>query len=99
MAKVILGTRGSKLALAQSGLVKTALERARPGTEVELRVIVTHGDRAQTSGEVLPKGAWVDEIEAQLADGSVDIAVHSMKDDLPADLRDGLAVLAVPARA
>jgi hydroxymethylbilane synthase len=96
---VIIGTRGSQLALWQAEWVRRALRERFGGTEVELLVIKTQGDKildvplAQVGG----KGLFVKEIEEALLDGRVDVAVHSMK-DLPAEIPAGLAVGAVPER-
>jgi hydroxymethylbilane synthase len=94
-----LGTRKSALALAQSGAVARALEAAHPGLAVELVPIVTRGDRYR--GELAAvggKGLFTRELEAGLAAGDLDLAVHSLK-DLPAALPTGLAVAAFPPRA
>jgi hydroxymethylbilane synthase len=94
-----LGTRGSALALAQSGQVARALEAAHPGLRVELVPIVTRGDRlpgdlAKFGG----KGLFTEELERGLLDGSLDLAVHSLK-DLPVALPEGLLIAAFPPRA
>ncbi len=94
-----LGTRRSPLALAQSGMMARALEAAHPGLTVELVPIVTTGDvvtgdLAQFGG----KGLFTRELESGLLDGSLDLAVHSLK-DLPVTLPAGLAVAAHPPRA
>jgi hydroxymethylbilane synthase len=97
---IVIGTRGSALARWQAGEVGRLLRAAHPGLEVREQIIVTAGDRAQ-SGPAVPlegKGAWVDEIESALASGEIDVAVHSLK-DVPAALRAGLAIVAVPTRA
>ena len=94
-----LGTRRSALALAQSGMVARDLEARHPGLTVELVPIVTTGD-------VIPgdlskhggKGLFTQELENGLLDGSLDFAVHSLK-DLPVRLPEGLAVAAYPERA
>jgi len=85
---VRVGTRGSALALAQAGLVATALGGA------ELVPITTSGDR----GTGTDKERWVKEIDAALLRGDVDVAVHSAK-DVPAHLAEGLEIAATPARA
>ena len=95
----ILGTRGSRLALAQAAAVAQLLRHAHPGIVVELCVIATEGDRV-TSGP-LPswgQGVFAREIERALLDGEIDLAVHSMK-DLPSTLPEGLVIAAVPPRA
>jgi hydroxymethylbilane synthase len=97
--RVIIGTRGSKLALWQAEWVRSALLARFSGLSVELAVIKTQGDKildvplAQVGG----KGLFVKEIEEALLDGRVDLAVHSMK-DMPAEIPAGLAVGAVPER-
>jgi hydroxymethylbilane synthase len=85
---VRIGTRGSALALAQAQPVADALG-------AELVVITTSGDRDRAAGD---KGRWVAEIERALLDGEIDLAVHSAK-DVPAELADGLTLLAPPPRA
>jgi hydroxymethylbilane synthase len=101
MAKtLVIGTRGSKLALAQSNQMAAALRAAHPGLEVELRVISTVGDRVLdvALSAVGDKGLFVKEIEAALLAGEVDLAVHSCK-DLPSALPPGLTIAAYPPRA
>lgn len=97
--KLTLGTRGSALALAQSHLVKTLLEKAHPGLAVEILVIKTTGDKLQDTPDqpALGKGIFIKEIQEALLDGRADLAVHSMK-DLPTDQTPGLAVAAVLER-
>jgi hydroxymethylbilane synthase len=96
-APLRLGTRGSALALRQSGLVAAALERR--GTPVELVTIRTSGDVATGSLAALGgKGLFVKEIEEALLRHQIDLAVHSLK-DMPATLPHGLMLVATPARA
>lgn len=96
---VVIGTRGSPLALWQANWVRAALERNHPGLRVELRKIVTSGDLfvqgplSQMGG----KGLFVKEIEVALQTGEIDLAVHSMK-DVPAEFAPGLGLGAVPRR-
>lgn len=94
-----LGTRRSALALAQSGHVARDLEAAHPGLSVELVPIVTRGDRLPGDlGKVGGKGLFTEELEAGLLDGTLDLAVHSLK-DLPVRSRDELVLAAHPPRA
>jgi hydroxymethylbilane synthase len=94
-----LGTRKSPLALAQSGMMARALERLNPGLTVELVPMVTTGDVVTGDlAEVGGKGLFTQELEAGLLDGSLDLAVHSLK-DLPVTLPAGLVVAAYPERA
>lgn len=94
-----IGTRGSLLALTQSEWVKAELERQWPGCRIELKIIKTTGDKILDVplAKVGGKGLFVKELEDALLDGSVDLAVHSMK-DVPAVLPDGLEIGAIPAR-
>ena len=104
MAVLKMGTRGSALALAQSGQTARALEARHPGLKVESVVVMTSGDLfgAPSPEEAKglaqgAKGYWVKEIEQALLDRTIDFAVHSAK-DLPAALAPGLAVAAFPER-
>jgi len=95
--KIMIGSRGSKLALCQAEWVKTRLIAA--GHQVEIKVIKTSGDKLvdvplPQSGV---KGLFIKEIEEALIAGVVDLAVHSLK-DLPNDQPDELCVAAVPER-
>jgi hydroxymethylbilane synthase len=97
--KLKLGTRRSALALAQSGMMARALEARHPGLTVELVPMVTTGDVVKGDlAEVGGKGLFTQELERGLLDGSLDLAVHSMK-DLPVNLPKGLVVAAHPERA
>jgi hydroxymethylbilane synthase len=100
--KIVLGTRGSQLALAQTELTRTVLLQT-PGIEaVELKIIKTTGDRRldlrlSDSGKKFERGLFTKELEDSLLDGQIDIAVHSLK-DLPTELPKGLLVAAVLPR-
>lgn len=100
-AAVVLGTRASALARAQTEVVIQLLKAAWPQLALETRVLSTAGDRTQASGEPLPeiggKGLFTAELERALRDGEIDLAVHSLK-DLPTEDADGVAVGAVAAR-
>ena len=85
-----LGTRASALALAQARWVADRL-----GAGVEIVEITTLGDRGAA---VQDKSRWVSELERALVDGRIDLAVHSAK-DVPAELSDGLELVAIPVRA
>jgi hydroxymethylbilane synthase len=100
-SKMILkiGTRASKLALAQSQWVKAHVEARHPGVLVELVNIKTTGDKILDSplSKIGGKGLFVKEIEDALIEKRVDVAVHSMK-DVPAMLPDGLILSTFPKR-
>ncbi|OGG50506.1 MAG: hydroxymethylbilane synthase [Candidatus Handelsmanbacteria bacterium RIFCSPLOWO2_12_FULL_64_10] len=97
--RLIIGTRGSRLALWQAEWAKAALRRRLSEVEVDLKVIRTSGDRDQTTplGQLGGRGVFTKEIERALLAGEVDVAVHSLK-DLPTDLPEGLALGAVSPR-
>lgn len=94
-----IGTRGSTLALTQTGWVRDRLHAAHPGLRSELVVIKTSGDRITDVplAAVGGKGLFVKELEAALTDGSIDCAVHSLK-DMPGEFAPGLVLAAVPER-
>jgi hydroxymethylbilane synthase len=96
--QLVIGTRGSKLALWQSEYVKARLEEIC-GLPVCLKVIKTTGDKILDVplAKVGGKGLFTKEIEVELIAGTVDLAVHSMK-DVPTELPDGLMIGAMPQR-
>ncbi len=97
MARVFrVGTRGSKLALAQTEWVINALREKLPDLQVEVIVIKTRGDVIvdRPLREVTGKGFFVKEIERALLRGEIDFAVHSLK-DMPTELPDGLTIAAL----
>ncbi|HEY7593111.1 MAG TPA: hydroxymethylbilane synthase [Actinophytocola sp.] len=91
-----IGTRGSALALAQTGTVADALEKA--GAKVELVTVVTPGDRSAAPIAEIGIGVFTSALRDALADGTVDVAVHSYK-DLPTKPDPRLSLAAVPPRA
>jgi len=95
-----LGTRGSALARAQATMVARDLEATHPGLAVELVLIRTTGDRLQQGplASAGGKGLFVKELEEALAAGSIDFAVHSMK-DVPAVVPEAFVIAAIPPRA
>lgn len=94
-----IGTRGSKLALAQSRWVQGELQRLHPDASIELVIIKTTGDRFldQPLSTLGGKGVFVKEIEDALQERSIDCAVHSMK-DVPNQLAPGMVIAAIPRR-
>lgn len=101
VASVRVGTRRSPLAVRQTELVVEALTEAWPGLACEVVPLDTRGDRTQATGEPLPtiggKGLFTEELERALADRSIDLAVHSLK-DLPTDESSDVAIGAVCRR-
>ena len=83
---LVIGSRGSKLALWQANHIKSRLEAL--GEEVRIEIITTSGDRFQAGPlkEIGTKGLFTKEIEEALLAGSIDLAVHSLK-DLPSSFR------------
>ena len=96
--RVVIGTRGSALALWQADHVAALLRVAHPSLVVERSIIVTTGDRTGPAWEAGGKAVWVKEIEAALLASEIDLAVHSLK-DVPAELAPGLVLAAIPLRA
>jgi hydroxymethylbilane synthase len=96
---LIIGTRGSKLALWQANWVKSSLEVQHPFLSIELEIIKTTGDKILDVplAKVGGKGLFVKEIEEALINGRIDLAVHSMK-DMPGDIPKGLCIGAIPQR-
>ena len=98
---VVIGSRGSILALAQANLVKNSLEANYPDLTFEIKEIVTSGDKDLKSNwensNASLKSFFTKEIEQELLDGQIDIAVHSMK-DMPAVSPKGLICGAIPDR-
>lgn len=104
--RLVLGTRGSALALAQAEMTEELLRAAHPDLEIVRKVITTTGDRrtdvplaqvASSEGH-LDKGVFIKELEVALQAGEIDVAVHSLK-DVPSDLESGFALAAVLERA
>ena len=97
--KVVVGTRGSKLALTQTNWVIDQLKERNPQVEFEVKIIKTKGDLIQhlSLDKIGDKGLFVKEIEQQLLDKEIDIAVHSMK-DMPSTLPAGLRFAGTPER-
>lgn len=94
-----IGTRGSKLALAQTQTVVDQLKKVVPEIATEVTVIKTSGDIMQDVSllQIGGQGVFVKEIEEALLSGSIDLAVHSMK-DVPGDIPEGLTFAAILQR-
>ena len=108
MSGLVLGTRGSALALAQTQLVRAALAAAHPDLRIEIREFTTTGDQRQDlslsaathgdAGEQIDKGLFTKELEQALLAEEIHVAIHSLK-DLPTANPPGLTVAAVLPRA
>jgi hydroxymethylbilane synthase len=96
---IIIGSRGSALALAQTGWVRDQILSRFPDVEVRIKVITTSADKNQTASirSGLSVGVFVKELEQALFEKEIDIAVHSMK-DVPTSIPAGLQISAVPQR-
>jgi hydroxymethylbilane synthase len=98
---ITIGTRKSALALWQSNFIKSRLNHFYPDISVELKHIITRGDRTQDAQVALPliggKGLFTAELEEGLLAGDIDLAVHSLK-DLPTKLADEFLIAAIPKR-
>jgi hydroxymethylbilane synthase len=100
--KIVLGTRGSSLALAQAEIAGNLLSQVAGIEQVERQIIKTTGDRRldlrlSDSGKKFARGLFTKELEECLVNGQIDVAVHSLK-DLPTELPIGLTIAAVLPR-
>jgi len=95
---LVIGSRGSKLALTQAGMIKTQLEQLEPTLSVRIEIVKTSGDASPEPLSVIGgKGVFTKELEEALLDRRIDIAVHSLK-DLPTIVPDGLTIAAICKR-
>ncbi|HAF12341.1 MAG TPA: hydroxymethylbilane synthase [Blastocatellia bacterium] len=95
---LVIGSRGSKLALTQSGMVKAELELLNPSLDIRIEIIKTSGDvKTEPLSVIGGKGVFTKELEDALFDGRIDLAVHSLK-DLPTIVPEGLAIPAICKR-
>jgi len=99
MMRLKLGTRGSKLALWQAQAVTERLKEYHPDLQIEVVIIKTAGDKILdvALSRIGDKGLFTKELEKALLDGTIDLAVHSLK-DLPSQLGEGLKLAAVMPR-
>lgn len=97
--KLIAGTRGSALALAQTDIVIEKLKNAYPEVAIEKKIILTVGDKIldKALDKIGDKGIFVSEIESNLLSGEIDFAVHSMK-DMPSEIDERLVITKTPDR-
>ena len=99
MNKLIIGTRGSTLALKQAHYVQNLLQSLHPHIDIEIKTIQSLGDirRKTPLPEIGAKGLFTAEIESELLSQKIDLAVHSLK-DLPSALPEGLIYAGSPKR-
>lgn len=98
-SKLIIGSRGSELALWQANFVKTHLEKKNKNLFVEIKIINTKGDKILdvALSKIGDKGLFTKELENALLNGEIDIAIHSLK-DLQTEIPNGLKLAAVTKR-
>src|SRR6266540_355448 len=95
---LVIGSRGSKLALTQAGMIKAELETLNPSIDIRIEIITTSGDvKTDPLSIIGGKGVFTKELEEALLDGRIDIAVHSLK-DLPTIIPARLAIPAICKR-
>ena len=99
MKRIVVGSRGSRLALIQTESVLSKMRERRPDLQFRLTRITTDGERpARSPSDRLPGvGVFVKELESALLDGRIDMAVHSLK-DMPTEIAPGLSLAAVVTR-
>ncbi len=99
MERIVIGTRGSVLALWQANYVKESLRKAYPNWQVELKIVKTKGDKILDVplAKIGGKGLFTKELETLLLENVIDIAVHSLK-DVPVEFIDGLGLAAITKR-
>jgi hydroxymethylbilane synthase len=98
MNEIIVGTRGSKLATIQTGLVVDALKERGTDASFQIKEVMTEGDQKQNIPlSKLGRGGFLETLEEQLLNGDIDMAVHSLK-DVPTDIPNGLMIACIPER-
>lgn len=97
--KITIGTRGSELARWQTNFVRTLLNRKFPELEIEIKIIKTKGDKILDVplAKIGDKGLFTKELENELLNETIDLAVHSLK-DLETKIHDGLTIAAITKR-
>lgn len=96
---VVIGTRGSKLALWQADYIQNRLEEQYPNVTVKQKIITTKGDKILDVplAKIGGKGLFTKELETAMLEGEIDLAVHSMK-DVPSEMPEGLTLGVITAR-
>ena len=94
----LVGTRGSRLSLAQTNWVISELQKQNPGSEFEIKTITTKGDTdTRALFTIDQKGIFEKEIDKAVAEKQIDFAVHSLK-DVPSDIAKSLTIACIPKR-
>lgn len=96
---IVIGTRNSKLALWQTRRVASLLQAHHPELAIEIRHIITKGDKILDVplAHIGDKGLFTKELEQEMLNHTIDIAVHSLK-DMPTELPDDLCLAAISER-
>jgi hydroxymethylbilane synthase len=95
---LVIATRGSRLALAQTSIVAELIRAAHPDVRVDIKTVTTTGDRdGRPFSAIGGKGLFTSEVERSIVEGAADVAVHSAK-DLTSELAPGCAIVCVPER-
>ena len=96
---IVIGTRSSKLALWQADFVADAIKKEYPGLHIEKKLMTTKGDKILDAplAKIGGKGLFTKELENEMLEGGIDIAVHSLK-DMPTDIPEGLVISAITKR-
>ena len=99
MTRLVVATRASRLALAQTQWVIDSLKAVHPGLEVAIHTVTTHGDQDNRTElwKFTSSGLFTSQVEHAILEGKADFAVHSFK-DLPTELTGGLCIAAIPRR-
>lgn len=97
--KIIVGSRGSNLALTQTNMIIDEIKTLNPEVDFEVKIIKTKGDLIldKPIDKIGGKQIFIKEIEKELLEGTIDMAVHSMK-DMPGELPEGLKLSFIPKR-
>src|SRR5699024_7589944 len=96
--EIIVGSRSSKLAMIQTERVINALKKQGVTQPIKIKDVMTEGDQnLQAHLARLGRGVFLEELEEQLLDGSIDMAVHSLK-DVPVSMPEGLMIACIPER-
>ncbi len=96
---IVIGTRSSKLALWQADFVADAIKKQYPELKVEKRLMTTKGDRILDAplAKIGGKGLFTKELELEMLEGGIDLAVHSLK-DMPTEIPEGLIIASITKR-
>src|SRR5438034_6392401 len=97
--RIVIGTRGSQMALVQTRTIKDLLQPFLPHTTIDVKIVKTAGDKNMSPIplDTVGKGWFTKELDKELLLGNIDLAVHSLK-DLPETLPEGVVIAGIPER-